>query len=195
MATRKKIIKAAFELFSSKGYLGATTREIAQSAGVAEVTIFRHFTTKENLFAEVLTAYSSIPTLAELVPQLKKVSYEEGVKLLTVRFISRLEELRDWIRILNTEVGFAPESLQQHYYSFMDQIFSLLNAFFEDAHDRGLIRADLEPLYATRAFHSLAFGFFHIEGLLGVKSGLMERYAAMIDVFVDIFCRGTRASA
>lgn len=193
--TRKKITKAAFELISAKGYQGATTREIAQLAGVAEVTLFRHFTNKESLFAEVLDQFSSIPTLAELIPRLKQMDYEEALHELTVTFIARLEELRDWIRILNTEVGYAPEALQQQYNGFMNQIFCLLTEFFENAHDRSLIRAELEPLYVARAFHSLAFGYFHIEGLLGVKAGVVQKEAAMIAAFVDIFGNGTRVQS
>ena len=192
MTTRKKIIKAAFELICSKGYQGATTREIARVAGVAEVTLFRLFASKEGLFTEVILSFSAVPTIAELLPTLKKMPYEAGVKMLTVRFITRLEELRDWIRILNTEVGCAPEMMQEQYNSFMDRVFTLLTEYFEDVHDRGLLRDGLEPLYAARAFHSLMIGFFHVEGLLGVKSGLVTTFDAMIDVFVDIFCRGTK---
>lgn len=193
MTTHKKIITAAFELISSKGYQGATTREIARLAGVAEVTIFRHFTNKENLFAEVLQSFSTIPTLTELMPKLKKMNYEDGVKTLTVRFVTRLEELRDWLRILNTEVAYSPEILQGQYNGFMNQIFSILSDYFESVYNQGILRADLEPLYAARAFHSLVIGFFHVEGLLGVKSELIETSDSMIDVFVDIFCRGTKA--
>jgi len=193
VATRERILNAAYELISSKGYLGASTREIAKKAGVAEVTLFRHFKNKEGLFAEVLRSFSSIPTLAELLPQLKWVSYEESVRILTVRFISRLEEVRDWIRILNTEVSVLPETLQNLYNDYMNQIFSLLTEFFEDAHTRRFIRDDLEPLYAARAFHSLVLGFFYVEGLRGIKTDLVTKYTDMVEVFVDIFCRGTKS--
>jgi hypothetical protein len=40
---------------------GASTREIALQANVAGVTLFRHFTRKESLFAEVLCTFSSGP--------------------------------------------------------------------------------------------------------------------------------------
>jgi len=39
----------------------------------------------------------------------------------------------------------------------------------------------------------LVFGFFHVEGLSGLKSGLVSNSADMVNVFVDIFCQGTRA--
>ncbi|WP_169704188.1 TetR/AcrR family transcriptional regulator, partial [Candidatus Kuenenia stuttgartensis] len=47
-SARKKILETGLKLFSKKGYLGTTTREIAKEAGTAEVTIFRHFISKKN---------------------------------------------------------------------------------------------------------------------------------------------------
>lgn len=193
MKTRDKILNAAFELISSKGYQGATTREIARVAGVAEITVFRHFTSKERLFAEMLQSFSSIPTLVKLVPELKKMPYEEGVRVLIVRFVTRLEELQSWLRILTAEVAFSPEVLQNPYNDFMNQLFALLTDYFDFANDCGYLRAELEPLYVARSFHSMAFGFFCVEGFMGIRYGLADTFADMIDTFVDIFCRGTRA--
>ncbi|MEM2265151.1 MAG: helix-turn-helix domain-containing protein [Nitrososphaerota archaeon] len=58
LETEDKLLQAALELFSEKGYLGATTKEIAKRAGVSELTLFRHFKSKENLFTAVLNRYS-----------------------------------------------------------------------------------------------------------------------------------------
>jgi AcrR family transcriptional regulator len=52
--TENKILDAALKLFAEKGYVGATTRLIAQEAGVSELTLFRRFKTKDNLFNKVL---------------------------------------------------------------------------------------------------------------------------------------------
>ena len=46
---RDKILEAALRVFAETGYRGATTRRIAQAAEVNEVTIFRHFGSKEEL--------------------------------------------------------------------------------------------------------------------------------------------------
>lgn len=51
---RQQIIRVATELFSAKGFEGTTTREIAKAAGVSEAIIFRHFTTKEDLYAAII---------------------------------------------------------------------------------------------------------------------------------------------
>ncbi len=50
--TRELILDAALVVFSTKGYASAATLEIAKEAGVAEMTLFRHFQTKKNLLME-----------------------------------------------------------------------------------------------------------------------------------------------
>jgi AcrR family transcriptional regulator len=47
---RHQILEVAFGLFARKGYEGATTREIAEEAGINEALLFRHFSSKENLY-------------------------------------------------------------------------------------------------------------------------------------------------
>jgi len=48
-STSDKLLQAAVDLMAEKGYDGTSTKEIAQAAGVNEVTLFRHFGTKGNL--------------------------------------------------------------------------------------------------------------------------------------------------
>ncbi len=51
---RRQLIEIAIDLFSKKGFGGTTTREIAHAAGVTEAIIFRHFATKQDLYAAIL---------------------------------------------------------------------------------------------------------------------------------------------
>ncbi|HEU5079986.1 MAG TPA: TetR/AcrR family transcriptional regulator [Opitutaceae bacterium] len=53
-STRSRILAGAAQVFARDGIEGATTREIARVAGVNEVTLFRHFKTKDNLLAAVV---------------------------------------------------------------------------------------------------------------------------------------------
>jgi AcrR family transcriptional regulator len=46
-------MRAALELFTTLGYHGSTTPQIAQRAGIAEGTIYRHVTGKQQLLNEV----------------------------------------------------------------------------------------------------------------------------------------------
>src|SRR5688572_11835034 len=51
---REQILLAAVELFSQKGFKGTTTKEIARAVGVSEAMVFRHFATKDELYAAIL---------------------------------------------------------------------------------------------------------------------------------------------
>jgi len=49
--TAERLLTAALQLLGERGYKGATTRRIAERAGVAEVTLFRRFGSKARLLA------------------------------------------------------------------------------------------------------------------------------------------------
>ena len=55
MLAKDKILKVAAELFAEKGYDTVTTKAIAEAAGVSEVTVFRAFKSKRELFDEVFS--------------------------------------------------------------------------------------------------------------------------------------------
>src|SRR5690349_22424725 len=54
--TRQRLVRAALELFTSQGYHETTTPQIAKKAGVAEGTIYRHFTGKQHFLNELYRA-------------------------------------------------------------------------------------------------------------------------------------------
>lgn len=49
---RRLVLESAIEVFAQHGYGGASTKDIAEAAGVSESVLFRHFTSKANLFGE-----------------------------------------------------------------------------------------------------------------------------------------------
>ncbi len=51
---KERILEAALEVFSQKGFHSATTEDIAERAGVGKGTLYRYFETKEKLFAELV---------------------------------------------------------------------------------------------------------------------------------------------
>lgn len=54
--TRQRLIRAALELFTTRGYHDTTTAQIAKKAGIAEGTIYRHFASKQHLVNELYRA-------------------------------------------------------------------------------------------------------------------------------------------
>jgi AcrR family transcriptional regulator len=50
----QRIFDAALKIMTERGYVGATTRLIAEAAGISEVTLFRRFGNKETLILEAM---------------------------------------------------------------------------------------------------------------------------------------------
>jgi len=62
-----RIARAAIALFSRQGYHATSTREIARLADVSEVTVFRYFEHKEDIFLSALqTSFSAIKPRLDL---------------------------------------------------------------------------------------------------------------------------------
>lgn len=59
---REQLLDTAVTLFAQKGYAGATTSELAKAAGVTEPIIYRHFTSKKDLFIAAIDRTSELVT-------------------------------------------------------------------------------------------------------------------------------------
>jgi AcrR family transcriptional regulator len=59
MSVRDQLLEAAARLYAEAGYRGATTRRIALQAGVNEITLFRHFGSKDALMREAIARAGS----------------------------------------------------------------------------------------------------------------------------------------
>ena len=64
-ARREAIVAAVRDVFAEKGFDGTTTRELAKAAGVSEALLYKHFPSKESLYAAMLDGCAKGPTFAE----------------------------------------------------------------------------------------------------------------------------------
>lgn len=79
MISRSKLLEAAARVYAECGFRGATTRRIAEEAGVNEVTIFRNFGSKAALIHEAVQCHAG-PALA--LPPLPDVPVDPERELL-----------------------------------------------------------------------------------------------------------------
>jgi TetR/AcrR family transcriptional regulator len=70
---KQQLIEVAIDLFSNKGFGGTTTKEIAAAAGVNEAIIFRHFATKQQLYAAIVDFKICHPHMKEGLAGLLKL--------------------------------------------------------------------------------------------------------------------------
>jgi AcrR family transcriptional regulator len=189
--TRDRILEAALGLFSKKGFLGATTRQIAEEAGTAEVTLFRHFSSKERLFEEVINTYTFLPALRELLPEVERMPYEDALACIARRYLDALALRGDLVRIMQTEVRRYPEKVHRVYQVFIEEMFGTLASYLARMQQRGALRS-FDSALGARAFLGLFFSYFNLQGFLRKRQRASDRERAVRE-FVGIFVRGTLA--
>ena len=188
--TRTRILEAALHLFSKRGYLGATTREIAGRASVAEITLFRHFPTKEELLEEVVARYSFLPALKEMLPELRNMGYRESLTRIAGKFLHRLEEHRDLIRIMQSEMAVYPSKVRKIYHSLIDEMFITLASYFTELQKQGKLRS-FQPELGAEAFLGMFYSHFHAQELLHSRGQGKADERTLIREFVGLFIKGT----
>ena len=116
--TRDRLLQSGLELMAKKGYRGAVTREIALAAGVTEMTLYRHFRSKDELFAAaiVMSAEQFMPIIPEASGDI-----ENDLLLLSNNMAKQASS------IIHAMLLFAPE-LNEHC-EIRDQISKLRDRF------------------------------------------------------------------
>jgi TetR/AcrR family transcriptional regulator len=89
-ATRERILAAALDLFSERGFDGASTRQIAARAGVTQPLLNYHFSAKDELWRAAVDGLFGALTLAlaERAAGLRGVDEPAAVRLLVREFVT-----------------------------------------------------------------------------------------------------------
>jgi AcrR family transcriptional regulator len=115
MDVREKIITAAMTAYAESGFQGATTRRVAEIAGVNEVTIFRNFGSKAALMDEAL--FRRVAALKLVDPPLPATPLDPEHEL-TVWCETFLSQLRGSRELLRKAMGAAEGRFHEMMNSF-----------------------------------------------------------------------------
>lgn len=143
---RESLLKAALKLFAEHGSRGATTRRIAQEAGVNEVTLFRHFPNKQALLHAALHQFAAETPYARLPETPRDVAAELDVWARDHH--KHLHKLRALIRTSMGEFEENPEQCKQAMCVSIN-IANELTDYLSTAQRLGLIGTDMVPAAAT----------------------------------------------
>lgn len=142
---QRKIIIAAIEYFSEKGYAGTSTSEIAKKAGVAEGTIFRHYKTKKDLLMSIVTPVMSKLIAPFVMRDLNKVldqryeSYEDFLRAMIYNRRDFLHNHFPILKIMLQEIPFQPELREQFMEHIAGKIFARFDALAKYYQEKGQI--------------------------------------------------------
>ncbi|MBW4445159.1 MAG: TetR/AcrR family transcriptional regulator [Plectolyngbya sp. WJT66-NPBG17] len=189
--TRTRILKAALKLFAKQGYDGTTTRDLAEKAGVAEGTLFRHFTNKKAILIEVATQ-GWIEILTDLLTELSEMgSYKAIAQMMRKRMLSMHQNV-DLFKVCFMEAQFHPELRDRIQTDVVEKMTDVAEAFFQTAMDQGIYRP-MNPRMVARVF----LGMFTIAGFsqdtIMAPGSSPNEMKEMAEGIADIFLNGVLA--
>lgn len=134
--TRRRIARAAREVFALSGYAAATIESIAQRAGVAPRTVYLGFGTKKAIIGAVCEEWLAEAGVRELAPAVMAEA-DPGRRLALVAQLNR----RQW------EAGADVVPMLEAAAASDVEVRSMLDGW--KAERAGLLRSCLEPLEAV----------------------------------------------
>ena len=148
---KNRIIEAAAQVFSHKGYAGAAVADIAVCAGIGKGTIYQYFKSKEDLFFAVFEWYSSQTGAAASVNiSALGGSAAERLRALSDSIIVVWDDIKDVFTL--TMEFWAASSSSQDRKRFKEAFRHLYKEFrgitvslIYDGIERGEFRSDVSP--------------------------------------------------
>ncbi len=185
--TKERITQAALGVFSRKGYASATTREIATEAGVNEVTLFRHYGSKENLLSAVVERFSVLPIIEETLDKELVGEFRVDLKTIARHILAAWEERKQLIMIMMLEAQQHPEEI-----GLLKQVPILLRErlarYLQSQAEQGKLK-DLHLDASAQVFLSGLFAYFLTFNLFGPRFHpyTTDQY---VDNLIEIFMNG-----
>jgi len=153
---RYQILRIAVRLFSNRGFRGTTTKEIAQAAGVSEAMVFRHFATKEELYAAILDhkACSGSGSFDPRVMAAEAIERKDdrGVfESLALGALNHHEDDPEFQRLLLYSALEKHELAQMFFDGFVRKVYDFLGGYIRERQREGAL-IEIDPAIVVRCF-------------------------------------------
>jgi AcrR family transcriptional regulator len=189
-ARRKQILDAAAEVIGGKCYHWATTKEIAQAAGVSERTLFLYFKNKKELYREAVKQANRelFEALGRAAPPVDDI--RTFLKMSERNFLAFLDEHPLKVKLLFQALdSMGDEDLREDIRSTFQSLYELFFAIIEKAKERGEINKDVSTLSAVVSILGFHFIVVYVEFLkLDWFAGKNDIYS-VVDVFADFVAK------
>lgn len=185
---REAILQAAIAEFRSSGFEITSMDKIAATAGVSKRTVYNHFPSKEELFAEILNRLWNSITAEQDMPYSSQTPLREQLQTLLQAKLHLLadENFLDLARIAIAATIHSPERAQ-NMVSRMGQREEGLTAWIRQAQADGRLKP-VEPAFAAQQMHGLLKTFaFWPQVSMGQPSLTQEEQARVIESALDMF--------
>ena len=153
---RHQILHVAVSLFSNRGFRGTTTKEIAQAAGVSEAMVFRHFATKEELYAAILDhkacvgsgSFEPTAVAADAIARKDDRGVFESLALVA---LNHHEADPEFQRLLLYSALEKHKLAQMFFDGFVSKVYEFLGTYIRQRQSEGAL-LEIDPAVVVRCF-------------------------------------------
>lgn len=160
-STHQRLIQAALELFAAQGITETTTRQIAELAGVNEVTLFRHFGSKNGLLLAVIEDAGIFTWLGEALGLQAGQTHtlSEALQRYANESLLALERIPELVRSLIGEAGQYPLENRQALGRGLNQANRYTTQYLTTILHHQQLQTHLPPEKLASLLNSLLLGY------------------------------------
>jgi AcrR family transcriptional regulator len=190
---RDQILDAAMQCFASSGFRGTTTREIAGRVGITEAALYRHFASKEALYAAIVARKIEAPDLIAHLEAAAAAGDDRAVLGGLARtLIQRAEADPAFIRIL-LFTALEGHSLSEPFFAArVLRMREFLTGYIARRVREGAFRP-LDPVLASRAFLGMVSDYMNVRVVFQRQADYPQPTGEVVETFVSIFLTGIRS--
>jgi AcrR family transcriptional regulator len=152
---RLQILAVAVRLFSQKGFRGTTTKEIAQAAGVSEAMVFRHFATKEELYAAILDhkacSHDGFDPAETAADAIQRKDDRAVFETLALAALNHHEKDPEFQRLLLHSALEKHELAEMFFDKFVRRVYEFLGDYIRERQREGAL-IEIDPAIVVRCF-------------------------------------------
>lgn len=190
-SARDRILDSALKWFGEKGFDGTTTKEVADRAGVNEVTLFRLFGSKKGLFSAVIAERSHLAEVTRTVNLEAKGSIDAQISNNIRMVLQTLRAHKHLFMVLLGDAWRHPKTRTMIAEATTDRGLELVARFISAQMEAGRLRR-ADPMVTARALMGMVQAYFITTELLAGKRPSEEEDEKVIRGFVSLFMDGMR---
>jgi AcrR family transcriptional regulator len=191
---RRQILDEAARLFATSGFRGVTTRDVAARVGITEAALYRHFPSKEAIYAAILEermlAADPLAAVERAAAEGRDREVFTGLALVLLR---RVEADPSLLRLLLFSALEGHDMARPFQETRIRRLREFLSRYVARRQREGAFRR-LDPALAARAFIGMVVDHLIVRHVFGQRDAYPQPPEAVAEAFVAIFLDGVRAA-
>jgi len=186
---RELILRAATDVFASRGFFNAQVADVARAAGIAAGTVYLYFRSKDDLLVSIFerTMRDGLEEGRKMVAAIDDPT--ERLRRFARLHLARLGRDRNLAIVFQVELRQSTKFMEQFSSTLLRDYLGLIRSAIADGQHAGAFRATLSATAAAKMF----FGALDEMATNWILSRRRYSLEADADAVVDLFVNGAKA--